>query len=817
MREILIWFLSIVFFLVPVNCFATLSMPYKYARNLPVCNAMLEEGGSFDCNINSFMFGANYFTSVVDQAGIRGKTHLALSSTWPVMGAIEQSLYTTEQFSWYLGTSYHSTEFKIHLQLVSLNVADTNGDGQVSESEFNASPSYIYDDAVASDGNGNVTITVTGLSSYGDVDVGGSDTYSIAWRARLITGTKTSPTDSSGWFYSGPADYLSITNQYGQVTPRVTYATAGLAFPSYLLGTDGDTAYVYVEDVKAKIQFATPYTIYYRVAYSTNSSLSDVSYAPSASGTINSSEVVRTTLSDLTKGTKYYYRIEHKLTAEDSWNTTDKIKTFKTVPEHNVPFRIAVHADGHYLTYTTRKLSNTTKNDFIRYTRNAVITSGADVFIDLGDFLSIDSPLFHTAREYDAQFMQQAFIIQSLGIPIYWVKGNHERDAGVRNETWDNMCGEGSDQNCSFVAVKKYQMWPTNGEEGRYGSISYGDALFVFLDPYPYSPEVPLNPSASTIRWSLGSSQVQWLRNVLENATEKYVFIFSHQTLAGDCMDYPVPDYFDKGMGGKLLFYNEGANFQEIYKHIDNKQKYFFFFGHDHLYARESLGNLTFYTVPSPTNIRSFSEPGYSTGDCFPYCGHTLYGGFSDDPCNAMLNNCRSENYGIMMIDVNPSYVKVWVADAETGAVDTDFPETVHTFAPSSTTTLPATTSIELTTTTSVPLTVLLIQLASFTAVPLNNSVHVQWTTASEINNVGFNLYRAESENGQYIKINALLIPAQGTSAQGASYEFIDINVRNRKTYYYKLEDIDLSDKSTMHGTVSATPRWIFGIFGFGK
>ncbi len=82
----------------------------------------------------------------------------------------------------------------------------------------------------------------------------------------------------------------------------------------------------------------------------------------------------------------------------------------------------------------------------------------------------------------------------------------------------------------------------------------------------------------------------------------------------------------------------------------------------------------------------------------------------------------------------------------------------------------------------------------------------------------GFNLYRSTSEDGEYIKINDSLIPAQGSSTQGASYEFVDNDVQNRKTYYYKLEDIDFNGTSTMHGPVSAMPRMIYGIFGiFGK
>jgi hypothetical protein len=113
-------------------------------------------------------------------------------------------------------------------------------------------------------------------------------------------------------------------------------------------------------------------------------------------------------------------------------------------------------------------------------------------------------------------------------------------------------------------------------------------------------------------------------------------------------------------------------------------------------------------------------------------------------------------------------------------------------------------------TTTTTPPTV--IELASFTATPKAGKISLQWTTESEINNAEFNLYRSERENGEYAKINSSLIPAQGSSTQGASYEFTDTNIRNRKTYYYKLEDIDLSGNSTMHGPVSATSRLIYGM-----
>ena len=99
------------------------------------------------------------------------------------------------------------------------------------------------------------------------------------------------------------------------------------------------------------------------------------------------------------------------------------------------------------------------------------------------------------------------------------------------------------------------------------------------------------------------------------------------------------------------------------------------------------------------------------------------------------------------------------------------------------------------------------IKLSSFTATKSYRKVILSWITESEIDNAGFNLYRAESEDGEYVKINPSLIPAEGSPTQGASYQYVDENVKNRTTYYYKLEDIDLNGTSTMHGPVSVTPR----------
>ncbi|MCX5887057.1 MAG: hypothetical protein NT096_14310 [Proteobacteria bacterium] len=101
------------------------------------------------------------------------------------------------------------------------------------------------------------------------------------------------------------------------------------------------------------------------------------------------------------------------------------------------------------------------------------------------------------------------------------------------------------------------------------------------------------------------------------------------------------------------------------------------------------------------------------------------------------------------------------------------------------------------------------IELSSFTATPAHRKVILTWKTESEIDNAGFNVYRAKLEDGEYIKINGALIPAEGTSTRGTVYHYVDGNLVNGETCYYKLEDIDTSGFSSMHGPVSATPKGI--------
>jgi hypothetical protein len=85
---------------------------------------------------------------------------------------------------------------------------------------------------------------------------------------------------------------------------------------------------------------------------------------------------------------------------------------------------------------------------------------------------------------------------------------------------------------------------------------------------------------------------------------------------------------------------------------------------------------------------------------------------------------------------------------------------------------------------------------------PAASTVVVEWTTESEVDTAGFNLYRSESSDGSYIKINHELIPGSSDPLLGGKYVYTDTNVVAGRTYYYKLEDVELDGTTTIHGPI---------------
>lgn len=73
---------------------------------------------------------------------------------------------------------------------------------------------------------------------------------------------------------------------------------------------------------------------------------------------------------------------------------------------------------------------------------------------------------------------------------------------------------------------------------------------------------------------------------------------------------------------------------------------------------------------------------------------------------------------------------------------------------------------------------------------PLVNTL--KWTTASEVDNFGFDIYRSLNEEGPFDRITTEPMSGAGTTDEPQSYVFVDDTVDPTKDYYYYIESISL-------------------------
>ena len=73
---------------------------------------------------------------------------------------------------------------------------------------------------------------------------------------------------------------------------------------------------------------------------------------------------------------------------------------------------------------------------------------------------------------------------------------------------------------------------------------------------------------------------------------------------------------------------------------------------------------------------------------------------------------------------------------------------------------------------------------------PLANTL--KWSTASEVENFGYDVYRADKEDGPWVRINAKPIPGAGTLDEPSYYQYVDTDIDPTRGYFYYVESISL-------------------------
>ena len=64
------------------------------------------------------------------------------------------------------------------------------------------------------------------------------------------------------------------------------------------------------------------------------------------------------------------------------------------------------------------------------------------------------------------------------------------------------------------------------------------------------------------------------------------------------------------------------------------------------------------------------------------------------------------------------------------------------------------------------------------------------WSTENELDILGFNVYRANSAEGDYVRLNDTPLPAATDPLLGDRYSYTDETATRGTTYYYKLETL---------------------------
>ena len=94
------------------------------------------------------------------------------------------------------------------------------------------------------------------------------------------------------------------------------------------------------------------------------------------------------------------------------------------------------------------------------------------------------------------------------------------------------------------------------------------------------------------------------------------------------------------------------------------------------------------------------------------------------------------------------------------------------------------------------------VMLSHFSANRTSVGVVLEWVTQSELDNAGFNVMRSQTKEGQFVKVNPVLILGNGTTAERHTYAWTDTTTKPNVVYYYRIEEVSLSGDRQQLATV---------------
>ncbi len=366
----------------------------------------------------------------------------------------------------------------------------------------------------------------------------------------------------------------------------------------------------------------------------------------------------------------YRYRIAFTATGATTASESDDYR-FRTARSSSSNFVFTIQADSH--------LDENSDLDQYRRTLDNVLADTPDFHIDLGDTFMTEKhsePLSalvlpaSNAAVVNSRYLYERgnFARITHSVPLFLVNGNHDGELGWLDSSTANTLPVWATQ-----ARKRYflnplpgnfytgdlQIEPFTGERAAWYAWTWGNALFVALDPFWNS-----KTSSSKDGWNLtlGERQYRWLQSVLGTSKATHKFVFLHNLVGG--LDgqmrggIEAAGYYE--WGGKNADGTDGFAARRpgwempIHALLVKNKVTAVFHGHDHFYARQNLDGIVYQLVPQPSarntaNAASLAaDYHYGQGTFFSSAGHLRI----------------TVNAGV----VTSEYVRSWLPSSETAS-----------------------------------------------------------------------------------------------------------------------------------------------------
>jgi hypothetical protein len=270
-----------------------------------------------------------------------------------------------------------------------------------------------------------------------------------------------------------------------------------------------------------------------------------------------------------------------------------------------------------------------------------------DFHINLGDTFMTEKLKSPTYAEAESTFteMRPYFGLLDADAPLFLVNGNHEAELG-----WLLNSNQGDLPIWATQLRQKVYPCPVPGgfytgssasdpavgvRDGYY-AWTWGDALFVVLDPFWYTPTKPRPDNLdNNWGWTLGKAQYDWLKSTLENSDAAFKFIFTHHLVGGNDKDgrggieaAPFFEWGGNNADGSYGFDTHRPGWgKPIHQLLVDNRVSAVFHGHDHVFVKQDLDGIVYQEVPQPSNTEYnktslAADYGYTHGDVLGSSGH---------------------------------------------------------------------------------------------------------------------------------------------------------------------------------------------------